>query len=74
MEVRRYGNKCTVKQVNTSKNVEAEVFDFTEGRNLTVVFGKAIKVPMVWNGKMYEGKMAGIDFVSEGPSVSVTKT
>lgn len=25
---------------------------------------------MVWNGKMYEGKMAGIDFISEGPRVT----
>jgi hypothetical protein len=74
MEVRRYGDKCNVKQVNTSKIVEAEVFDFREHDTLTVVFGKAIKVPMVWNGKLYEGKMAGIDFVSEGPTVKVTKT
>jgi hypothetical protein len=74
MEIKRYGDKCNVKQVNTSKIVEAEVFDFREHDTLTVVLGKVIKVLMVWNGKLYEGKMAGIDFVSEGPTVKVTKT
>jgi hypothetical protein len=28
---------------------------------------------MTWNGKMYEGRMAGIDFVSEGPTIIKTK-
>ena len=74
MEIKRYCYKCSVKHVNTSKIVEAEVFDFREHDTLTVVFGRAIKVPLVWNGKLYEGKMAGIDFVSEGPTVKVTKT
>ena len=74
MEVTRYGDKCIVKQEKTSKTVEAEVFDFNEGRSLTVVLNKSVKLPMTWNGKMYEGKMAGIDFVSDGPTVSKTKT
>jgi hypothetical protein len=25
---------------------------------------------MTWNGKLYEGKMAGIDFVSNGPKMN----
>ena len=74
MEVTRYGDKCIVKQEKTSKTVEAEVFDFNEGRSLTVVLNKSVKLPMTWNGKMYEGRMAGIDFISNGPTVSKTKT
>jgi hypothetical protein len=74
MEIKRYGSTCKVKQVKNSNTVDAEVYDFTERQTLTVVVGKSIKVPMKWNGKLYEGRMAGIDFVSEGPSVSVTKT
>ena len=74
MEVTRYGDKCIIKQEKTSKTVEAEVFEFNEGRSLTVVLNKSVKLPMIWNGKMYEGKMAGIDFISNGPTVSKTKT
>lgn len=74
MEVVRYGNKCTVKQVNSSKSVEAEVHEFTEQKNLTVVLNKSVKLPMIWNGKMYEGQMAGIDFASPGPTIQRNKT
>lgn len=74
MEVIRYGDKCTIKQANSSKVVEAEVYEFREQKNLTVVLNKSVKLPMVWNGKLYEGKMAGIDFVSSGPTISKNKT
>ena len=73
MEVVRYGETCTVKQANTGKSVEAEVFDFKEQKNLTVVLNKSVKLPMIWNGKLYEGKMAGIDFTSTGPTINKTK-
>lgn len=63
----RYENTCTVKNANSGKSLEAEVMSFNEGRNLTVVANKAIKLLMTWNGRQYEGRMAGIDFVSEGP-------
>jgi hypothetical protein len=74
MEIVRYSDKCTIKQANSSKVVEAEVYDFKERKNLTVVLNKSVKLAMVWNGKMYEGKMAGIDFITAGPTVSKNKT
>ena len=74
MEVIRYSDKCVIKQVNSSKSVEAEVFEFREQKNLIVVLNKSVKLPMVWNGKLYEGRMAGIDFITEGPSIQKTKT
>lgn len=74
MEVVRYGDKCLVKQANSSKTVEAEVFEFKEQDRLTVVLNKSVKLPMVWNGKMYEGKMAGMDFVTPGPKITKTTT
>ncbi len=73
-EVIRYGDKCTVKQANNNKSVEAEVFSFKEHGSLTVVLNKSVKLPMIWNGKLYEGKMAGIDFTSTGPTINKTKT
>jgi hypothetical protein len=72
MEIIRYGETCTVKQANSSKTVEAVVFEFKERKNLTVVLNKSVKLPMTWNGKLYEGKMAGIDFTSAGPSINKT--
>jgi len=74
MEVVRYGDKCIVKQEKSSKTVEAEVLMFNEKRNLTVVLNKSVKLNMSWNGRMYEGRMAGIDFITEGPSVTKTTT
>jgi hypothetical protein len=47
---------------------------FNEGRNLTVVMNKSVKIMMTWNGRMYEGRAAGMDFTSDGPTVSKTQT
>lgn len=74
MEIVRYSETCTVKQANTSKTVEAVVYEFKEQQNLTVVLNKSVKISMIWNGKLYEGKMAGIDFTSTGPLINKTKT
>lgn len=73
MEVVRYGDKCILIQENTGKKVEAEVFEFKEKSKLTVVVNKNVKVPLVWNGQCYEGKMAGMDFISSGPDVRKSK-
>jgi hypothetical protein len=73
METVRIDEKCIVKQANSSKTVEAEVFEFKEQDRLTVVLNKSVKLPMVWNGKMYEGKMAGMDFTTDGPKIIKTK-
>jgi hypothetical protein len=74
MEIIRHESKCSVKQANSNKEVEAEVFDFKEKDRLTVVLNKSVKLPMIWNGKLYEGKMAGMDFTTAGPKVTKTQT
>jgi hypothetical protein len=63
----RYDSTCEVTQENTGKRVQAEVQSFNEGRNLTVVLNKSVKLLMNWNGRVYEGRMAGLDFISNGP-------
>jgi hypothetical protein len=63
----RYESQCEVKQDNSGKIVQAEVMAFNEGRNLTVIMNKSVKLLMNWNGRVYEGRMAGMDFVSDGP-------
>lgn len=47
---------------------------FNEGRNLTVIMNKSVKLLMTWNGQLYEGRMAGMDFISNGPALSKTHT
>lgn len=63
----RFDNTCEVTQDGTGKSVVAEVMSFNEGRNLTVVMNKSVKLNMSWNGRVYEGRMAGMDFTSTGP-------
>jgi hypothetical protein len=63
----RYSDQCSVKNVASGKSVDAEVMAFNEGRNLTVVLNKSVKILMNWNGRMYEGRSAGMDFTSNGP-------
>ena len=72
--VTRHSDKCTVKQSATGRDVEGVVMAFNEGRNLTVVMNKSVKLLMNWNGREYEGRAAGMDFTSTGPTVSKTKT
>lgn len=72
--VTRHSDTCQIKQVSSGKIVEAVVQDFQEQVVLHVIVSKAVKIAMKWNGKLYEGRMASMDFVSEGPNVSKTST
>ncbi len=63
----RFENTCEVVQESTGRKVQAEIMAFNEGRNLTVVMNKSVKLLMNWNGRCYEGRMAGLDFISNGP-------
>jgi hypothetical protein len=74
MEIVRYGDTCIVEQVNTKKIVEAVVFEFKEKKHITVVLNKSVKLPMVWNGQLYEGRMAGLDFTTAGPTIQRNTT
>jgi multidrug resistance efflux pump len=58
----------------SAKLTEAVVQDFEEHKILNVIVGKAVKISMKWNGRCYEGRNAGMDFESAGPTVSRTTT
>jgi hypothetical protein len=74
MEITRHEDKCKIQQAGSSKSVDAEVYEFKEQDRLTVVLNKSVKLPMKWNGKLYEGRMAGLDFVTSGPKITKTST
>ena len=73
-EIKRYSDICDVTNVSNNMLVEAVVQDFKENESLHVILNKSVKLSLKWNGKIYEGRMAGIDFHSRGPKVSITRT
>ena len=73
-EITRYGNTCEVKQAGSGKTVVAEIQDFKERQHLQVVLNKSVKLHLRWNGRVYEGAMAGLDFTSTGPKITKTQS
>ena len=74
IEVKRYSDTCDITNVSSNMLVEAVVQDFKENETLHVILNKSVKLALKWNGKIYEGRMAGMDFHSRGPKVSITHT
>jgi len=70
----RHSGTCQIKMSKSAKLTEAVVQDFEEHKILNVVVNKAVKISMKWNGKLYEGRSAGMDFESTGPTVTRTIT
>jgi hypothetical protein len=70
----RHSETCMVKMAKSSKKTEAVVESFEEHVKLNVIINKAVKISMKWNGQKYEGRSAGMDFESDGPTVSKTQT
>lgn len=72
--ITRHSDTCMIKMAKSSKNTEAVVESFEENVKLNVIINKAVKISMKWNGQKYEGRSAGMDFESDGPTVSKTQT
>jgi len=73
-DILRHSETCLVKMAKSSKMTEAVVSDFEDKKLLNVIVNKAVKINMKWNGKCYEGRSAGMDFESQGPTVTKTQT
>lgn len=58
----------------SSKTVEAVVDQFIFEQVLDVILNKSVKLKLKWNGKVYEGRGAGMDVESSGPTISYTQT
>ena len=72
--VTRHSDTCKILQESTKKSVDVVVQHFLENDRLDVIVNKSVKLSMRWNGKLYEGRMAGMDFTSTGPTLSKTQT
>ena len=72
--VTRHSETCTIKQVPANRSTQAVVHEFIENDRLTVILNQSVKVGMKWNGRVYEGRAAGMDFESAGPAITRTQT
>lgn len=72
--ITRHSDVCEVIQTASKRSVEGVVQDFVENERLTVILNKSVKIGMKWNGHLYEGRGAGMDFTSTGPKLSRTQT
>ena len=70
----RHSDTCQVKMAKSSKTVEAVVGQFIFEESLDIILNKSVQLKLRWNGKCYEGKSAGMDIESAGPTVTHTKT
>lgn len=74
MEIVKIDTKCIISELNSNKKIEAEVHEFKDKDKLVVVINKSVKLNMQWNGRIYEGRMARLDFISEGPKITKIKS
>lgn len=63
----RYEETCKILCEDNQRSLVVDILDFKEQRNLNVSINKSIKLHMQWNGQVYEGKLHGKSFVSDGP-------
>jgi hypothetical protein len=73
-EIVRHGETCMIKMAKSAKETPAVVDQFIFEQQLDVVINNTIKLKLKWNGRCYEGRSAGMDFESAGPSVTRTTT
>lgn len=65
---------CRVECEDNGKVVDADILSFKENSTLSVSLNKSVKLVLQWNGRIYEGKMSGLTFVSKGPIIKNIKT
>ena len=65
-------NKAMITNTKSDISVEAEIDNFREGEKFDA-FIATNRISMRWNGKIYVGNMAGMEFTSEGPKVQYIK-
>lgn len=65
---------CEIICEDNGRKMVADILNFREHQYLAVSLEKQLKLEMRWNGKIYEGKMGRMSFVSEGPNIRVVKS
>ena len=68
-----YDNKVQINCTDTDKNSEAEIGDYKKGVGFNAYIANT-KISLRWNGKVYVGNYAGLEFTSSGPRSYGVKT
>lgn len=75
MKQREYiDDTCEVICEDNGRKMVADVLSFSKNKMLTVSIDRSLKLTLAWNGKIYEGNMGPISFVSNGPDSRFVKT
>lgn len=67
-----FEDKCSINCTDKDQIVEAEVMEFKPEQHLTVVLATN-KIHMKYNGRLYVGNAAGMEFTSQGPESYTVK-
>ena len=62
-------DKCKLTCTSNGIIMDADVLSFKEEQFLSVAIAE-MKISMKFNGKLYEGKAAGMDFTTPGPKLT----
>lgn len=71
--LRKISDHCDVVCLDNNRIVKASVLDFKEHKTLIVVLNQSIKLTLKWNGRKYLGNSSGLEFSSDGPTVTSYK-
>jgi len=64
-----YSETCKVTAVASNKTTDAHVLTLRIGEYMSVSLNRSVKLNMTWNGRCFEGRVAGMDFESAGPEI-----
>jgi hypothetical protein len=64
---------CTIFCEDNDRSMTVDILNFKEQQYLAVSLEKSLKLEMRWNGKIYEGKIGRMSFVSVGPKITEVK-
>lgn len=64
--------KITVKCTDNGQTVQADLDRYVEDKFVDVIIN-TVRVKLVYNGKIYAGNMAGLEFTAEAPEVTHIK-
>ena len=64
---------CEIMCEDNGRRMVGEILSFREHDHCAVSVDRQIKLDMKWNGYVYESKMAGLSFTTDGPLIRTIK-